>query len=93
MTSGTIPKYLEVSASMIVTLNDAPDDWLDRCFTEEWQAYMYRMKDEKEVYSHLAYNALVNDVDDISRLEGWADIEPGAVRLRVSSIDVDVFDD
>ena len=84
MSKTTEDRFFEVGVTLRLELNDPPDDWISRCFTEEWRSQLYSLKDEDEVYQHLLYNAAVNGVEDISRLEGWADIERGAVRLYVT---------
>ena len=39
------------------------------------------------VIAHLAHNAVANGVEDISRLDGWADYPRGAVTFRVEVFD------
>ena len=39
------------------------------------------------VIAHLAHNAAANGVEDISRLDGWADYPRGAVTFRVEVLD------
>lgn len=87
----TIEAAADVDVTMKIVLHNAPDDWMSRCFTPEWRSHFYHLRDEDDVHEHLIYNALVNGVDDISRLEGWADIEPGAVRLHVDVTDIGVY--
>jgi hypothetical protein len=44
---------------------------------------------EAEMFDHLAYNAIVNNVTDASRLDGWADLERGQLTMRVHGIEFD----
>lgn len=41
------------------------------------------VRTEEDIYQHLAYNAIFNDVEDASRLDGWGDLERGQVTMRV----------
>jgi hypothetical protein len=38
---------------------------------------------QDQLLDHLAYNALVNGVTDASRLDGWGDLERGALTMCV----------
>jgi hypothetical protein len=44
------------------------------------------IKDEDDVWRHLAYNAIVNGVVDASRLDGWGDLHRGELTMRVFSV-------
>jgi len=81
----TIQRFFDVEVLVSISLTNPPSDWMSRCFTPEWRDHFYRFDDERDVYAHLGFNALVNDVDDISRLEGWADIKEGAIRIQAFS--------
>lgn len=73
----------EVEVDVVITIHDdAPKDVISRCFTKEWRDSMYTLRDEDEVIEHLAYNAAINGVEDVSRLDGWADVPRGMVKMR-----------
>lgn len=76
-------KYtIEIEIPTKLTLTDeAPDDVITRCFTKEWQDHMFTLATEDEVMDHLAYNLIENGVEDISRLDGWADIPEGVAMM------------
>jgi len=89
-TQGVIRKEIEVMGYLEVVVGaEAPTDWLSRCFSDEWKNIFYTFRTENDVYEHLAHNALTNGVTDISRLDGWADVPYGAVRLGVD-VEVDI---
>lgn len=58
---------------------------------DEWRKYMYDFHTEEDVLNHFADNALRNDVEDASRLDGWADLPPGAATMRVEWCDPDNY--
>lgn len=40
---------------------------------------------EPAIWDHLAYNCIVNGVEDASRLDGWADLDAGQLTMHVLS--------
>lgn len=48
-----------------------------------WRDQLYDLQTENEVIEHLAFNAVANSVDDITRLDGWADLDPSAATITV----------
>lgn len=76
--------YTDVEASVTITIQDsAPDDWLSRCFTEEWRESFYRLYDEGDVIDHFSYNAVANGIWSAHELDGWADVKPGSISFAV----------
>lgn len=80
-----------VCTAQIIT-NDAPADWLSRVTTADFPykrltATGSRPLTEREGLEHLAFNAVANGIEDASRLDGWADIEPGAVTMRLQNVE------
>jgi len=73
--------------------DDAPADLFTRAETAEFQDSLYgsEVADREGVLKHWAYNAIVNNVDDPSRLDGWADLERGVVTLYVVSPQIEEF--
>ena len=51
--------------------------------TKGWRDFFYPLYDEAEVLKHLAFNVVCNGVEDIRRLDGWADVPEDAVRMRI----------
>lgn len=82
-----IDSSIELSATLLVYIEDrAPDDVFTRAENvEEFQKPLYgdSVRDKQTVLEHWAYNALLNGVDDASRLDGWGDLERGMVEFRV----------
>lgn len=54
-----------------------------------WRNIYYDITSREGVLEHLAYNAIANGVEDASRLDGWADLEPGAITMRVQHAALD----
>ena len=54
---------------------------------DEWRSHFYPLNDNADVIEHLAYNYVVNGVDDIRRLDGWADVAEDAVTFKRLSTD------
>lgn len=44
---------------------------------------------EEGIWDHLAYNALVNNVMDACRLDGWADLERGQLTMYIRDVEFD----
>jgi len=45
---------------------------------------------EDDIWDHLAYNCIVNGVEDASRLDGWADLERGQLTMRMDRSDLTI---
>lgn len=77
------PRRYDVGVGSVVSIfvsDDAPDDVLSRTGLPD---FPYRFRFPNDVYEHLAYNAVANGVEDANRLDGWADLEPGVLTMRV----------
>lgn len=73
-----------IEVQVTITISDeAPVDVISRCFTDEWRDNFYDMSTEDDVIAHLAYNAAINGVIEIERLDGWGDVPRGMVRMEV----------
>jgi hypothetical protein len=56
---------------------------------DEWRKVAYPLRSEDDVLAHLAYNAVANGVQDVSVLDGWADVEAGkGAVLDVTDVEV-----
>lgn len=73
----------EVETEIVVEIEVHDPDVFDRCFTEDWQSHYWKVEDRSEVLKHLAFNAVCNGVEDISRLDGWADLPSTAATINV----------
>lgn len=77
------PTYVvEAPVTLSITVHDR--DALERVIGaggDEWRSQFYRLTTTEDVLEHWTYNAVCNGVQDVSRLEGWADLPAGAVTL------------
>lgn len=83
---------VQVTAHVRVVIDpSAPADVYTRAETEEFQSSLYgdEVADRDGVLRHWAYNAIVNNVDDASRLDGWGDLDRGMVTFFVTYANVD----
>lgn len=71
--------------------SSAPDDIFSRAESEDFQRALYgsEVSDRQGVLDHWAYNAILNRVNDASRLDGWADLQPGMVTFHVTSFNLE----
>lgn len=80
--------YMDFTGVAVIEFGEsAPDDVVDRVFNEEWASQFFHMENAEDVYRHWVYNAIENDIRDISGLEGWADVSPTAVVISLEDID------
>lgn len=79
--------FVQMTVTVQVTIND--DSVVTRCIENEdgWRDTFYRLETEDDVLEHLAYNCINNGVEDVSRLDGWADLEPGAATARIIDVE------
>lgn len=80
-----------VDAILEIEIQDGVDwRWYEEEGREpEWRGSLYSIPQEDEaVFAHWAHNAVANGVEDASRLDGWADIERGAIRFNVRDVEV-----
>ena len=75
-----------LSPEVTVTITVHDPDVLNRVLGpegEEWRSQFYPLHTLDDVLNHLAFNAISNGVSDISRLEGWADLDSTAVTFEL----------
>lgn len=91
MSTGKKTIVKQVSAVFEVTIHEgAPDDLFSRMANdEELYSALYGKMTEQEVYAHWAHNAVANGVEDVSRLDGWADVPKYAVQFDVSNVEIE----
>jgi hypothetical protein len=75
-------------ADVVVTVRpDAPRDVFTRAQTDQFRDHLYEgLDDVTTVLEHFASNRIFNGVEDVSRLDGWADLEPGMVTVSVEYV-------
>ena len=69
-------------------------DVITRCTENKdgWRDHLYDFQDPFDVLRHLAFNVVMNGVEDIRRLDGWADVPEDAVRMRIDRLSFDAID-
>ncbi len=50
---------------------------------DEWRKYAYPLHTVNDVLEHWTYNFFCNGIADVSRLDGWADLDSSAVLFAV----------
>lgn len=80
--------FVEMITTVLVTIED--EDVVRRVFSPEldhmgrtWQGTFYEMHSEDDVFEHLAYNRIANGYEDVSGLDGWADLPVDAASMRL----------
>lgn len=58
-------------------------DPFSRAQDPDWGGRLYGVMDQEEVLAHLAANCVNNGTVDATRLDGWADLEPGQVTMSI----------
>lgn len=53
----------------------------------KWRDMFYDLRTEEDVLNHLTFNAVRNGVEDVSVLDGWADLPRGAATMFVVDVD------
>lgn len=54
---------------------------------DEWRSQFYDLHDAEDVAEHFAFNAIMNKVHDVSRLDGWADLDSSAAEIVIDDCD------
>jgi hypothetical protein len=54
-----------------------------------WRDVYYSLTTPEDVIDHLASACVRLGIEDASRLDGWADLRPGAVTMLVEDVDRD----
>ncbi len=87
-------KTFSVTATVYVTVTIHDDEAIERVSGPdgaEWRSRFYpTIETAEDVAEHFAFNAISNGVHDISRLEGWADLDASAVTIEVDDSDFSV---
>lgn len=82
----------EATVTMTVRVEIHDPDVIARCVEDHdgWRTRMfYDLRTPEAVVQHLAYNCARNNVEDVSRLDGWADLPSSAVTMRVVDTEAD----
>lgn len=86
-----MPQFSEdFNVGVTVTVEDGSDaiERITGPNGDDWRSNFYGLYTEEEVIRHLAYNCVANGIEDASRLDGWADLPPGEVTMRIEYTDV-----
>lgn len=83
---------VEMIAQVRVVIED-PDDVVGRVLEnrEGWRENFYELKDLNSILEMFAFNALANGETDVSRLDGWGDLDSGVATMRVTEAFIDRF--
>lgn len=86
-------RIIEVFVSCVVKIEVSDEDAITRVTGpngDAWRESAYGdIKTEKDVVEHWAYNAVANGQSGVEGLDGWADMDEGAVRLSVGGLEFD----
>ena len=78
---------IEATAYVDVEIaDDAPSDVLTRMQDPEHYEGLYGFMNEDQVLDHWVFNCIANGVEDVSRLDGWGDLDRGMVRVVVGNV-------
>jgi len=84
----TQTKWVTLAGTAEITITDP--DVIERVTGpkgDEWRAQLYNLHTEEDVLSHLAFNCLFNGVEQVNRLDGWADLpNDAATMVRVGDV-------
>lgn len=81
----------EIWGSFQAIVDVADPSVVSRCVNNEdgWRDHYYDYQTYDEVLQHLVYNCVVNGVERVNRLDGWADLDDDAATMRVAWVEVD----
>lgn len=87
------PVTYEVETTIRVRITVGDPEYVLRCVDniDGWRDKLYDLEEPDDVFRHLAFNAVFNEVADARRLDGWADLERGALTMAVERGVVDVY--
>lgn len=95
MSDRTQKKHVALDATAQITINDP--DVIERVTGpggDEWRSKLYNLHTEEDVLSHLAFNCLFNGVEQVNRLDGWADLpDDAATMARVGDVNLLAVED
>ncbi len=80
-----------ITATVYITVTIHDKDAVERVTGpggDEWRSRFYpTVETAEDVAEHFAFNAISNAVHDISRLDGWADLDASAATIEVDDTD------
>lgn len=81
-------RQVETVAVVEITINDRePVERVTGPDGDEWRRQVYgEIRTEQDVLNHWASNAIRNGVEDVSELDGWADVPARTVTMTVSDV-------
>lgn len=78
--SGTKRKFrVRMTVDVEVEVDQAAIDVVD----DEWRSHLFDLHSPSDIVEHVAFNHLLNGVDDINQLDGWAHVEHGLATFEV----------
>lgn len=87
----TVGKF-DVTAFAFVEVTVRDEDAIERVIGprgDEWRSHAYNLHARDQVFGHWVYNALVNGVDRVNRLDGWADMADDAVTFEITGVQLE----
>lgn len=87
MSFRVIPVTMTVYATVVIQ-DEEPFTRVTGPGGDEWRSQFYDLHTEEDVAEHFVFNAVANGIYDVSDLEGWADVQKGAVRIEIDSTDL-----
>ncbi len=87
-----VGKLAIITAEIGVTITVRDVDALRRVLGPdgaEWRSHLYDLRTERDVFAHWARNALVNGIERVNQLDGWADMADDAATFSVVGDDFD----
>lgn len=92
--SRKIPVLMTVYATVVVE-DEEPFTRVTGPGGDEWRSQFYDLHTDDDLAEHFVFNAVTNGIYDASGLEGWADVQPGSVRVEIDDTDLsaDSFQD
>lgn len=79
----------EVEVYITIDETKAPADLFTRAQDEDFKRIYYSdLADEDAVRKHWAHNAIANNIQDVSRLDGWAELPRGVVTMRIADVEM-----
>jgi uncharacterized Fe-S cluster-containing radical SAM superfamily protein len=77
--------FSDVEVSVEIEIND-PDifERITGPGGDEWRAQLYDLRTKGDVVRHIAFNAIMNNLERVNQLDGWADLPNDAGTMQVA---------
>jgi hypothetical protein len=81
----------DVTIAASVTVHDPePIERVTGPGGDEWRSQFYDLHTAEDVIEHFVFNA-IQGVHDITKLDGWADVDPAAVTIAIEDTDLHAY--